>query len=274
MNKILPRDLTSYDLLKTLAVILMIIDHVGHHFFPDEMWFRVVGRLCVPIWFFLIGYADTVKVSKFLWLGAFLVGGSALIAGQFLLPLNILFTIILFRFVRQGVLARSLHSPEALRGMFLILLFFTLASYAVFEYGSIAMMFVLMGFIVRHKEAVYERIERKYILMFVCASFFSFYFWQGMLLPSANYAQATLMLLGFGCVGWILWHFRSVVYVDAHQHIAPSLIKFLQFMGRRTLEIYVAHILIFRAICMYLFPDDYRFLEWDYVPVSLIAPFM
>ncbi len=49
MNKILPRDLTSYDLLKTLAVILMIIDHVGHHFFPDEMWFRVVGRLCVPI---------------------------------------------------------------------------------------------------------------------------------------------------------------------------------------------------------------------------------
>ena len=64
----LPKELTSYDLLKSLAVILMICDHIGYFFFPEEMWFRTLGRLCLPIWFFLIGYARGDEVSKLFWI--------------------------------------------------------------------------------------------------------------------------------------------------------------------------------------------------------------
>ena len=41
----LPAEITSYDLLKAAAVIIMIIDHVGYYFFIDEMWWRAVGRI-------------------------------------------------------------------------------------------------------------------------------------------------------------------------------------------------------------------------------------
>ena len=57
-TKTLSSYLTSYDLLKTLALVLMVIDHIGYFFYPEEMWWRVLGRLSVPIWFFLIGYAN------------------------------------------------------------------------------------------------------------------------------------------------------------------------------------------------------------------------
>ena len=39
----LPQELTSYDLLKTLAVVTMIIDHIGLYFFPDDVGWRIVG---------------------------------------------------------------------------------------------------------------------------------------------------------------------------------------------------------------------------------------
>ncbi len=270
----LPNELTSYDLLKAFAVILMIIDHVGHHFYPDEMWFRVIGRLCIPIWFFLIGYAKTTEIPKRLWIGGAIVAVSAIISGQYLLPLNILFTIIILRIFRRSIVLRSFYSVDGLRGIFLVLLFLTLPSAVLFEYGSIAMLFVLIGYIVRNKEEIYEKIEPQYLKIFAGASFFAFFFIQGALLPEVSGYQALFMLAGFFIIGFVLWNFRAAVYIDADKHMALSLIRILQFMGRRTLEIYVVHILIFRAIAMYLYPDEYGFLDWNYVPSSVVSMFM
>ena len=80
--KTLPTAITSYDLFKTLAVATMLIDHVGIYFFPDELWFRVIGRLSFPIWLFLetimltplaLGYLITLGVNG---TGVFLVSMS------------------------------------------------------------------------------------------------------------------------------------------------------------------------------------------------------
>lgn len=56
-GRMLPREVTSYDLLKCAAVIIMVIDHVGFYFYPENLWFRAVGRIGFPVWFFLVGYA-------------------------------------------------------------------------------------------------------------------------------------------------------------------------------------------------------------------------
>ncbi len=273
MTKILPKELTSYDLLKSLAVILMVADHVGHHFFPDEMWFRVAGRLCVPIWFFLIGYAKTTEIPKTYWMGGALMVMSAVVSGQFLLPLNILFTLILMRYFRYGVFVRAFYNAETLRGMFLILLFLTLPSAILVEYGAIGMMFVMMGHIVRYKKEVSERIRPLYLKLFVAAAFFSFFVTQGLLLPTVSVAQAWSMLAGFIAVSVILWNFKAHTFSDATRVMAPSFIALFQFMGRYTLEIYVVHVLIFRAVAMYLYPQTYGFMEWEVVPAGLLAIF-
>ena len=35
--------------LKWIAVLTMVIDHVGAILFPDQIWMRVIGRVAFPI---------------------------------------------------------------------------------------------------------------------------------------------------------------------------------------------------------------------------------
>ncbi len=274
ISKPLPKELTSYDLLKALAIILMVIDHTGHHFYPDDMWFRVIGRLCLPIWFFLIGYAKTTEIPNKLWAGGIIVTMSAIFSGQYLLPLNILFTIIVLRIMRASVVLRCFYSADGMRGIFLILVFLTFPTAILFEYGSITMLFVLIGYALRNKDELAKDIDLQYIKIFAALSFLAFYILQGINLPHISEAQALFMFAGFTVIGFMLWNFRPAKYVDADRYIAPSIIKVIQFMGRRTLEIYIGHILIFRAVCMYLYPDQYGFFDWNYIPHSVISAFI
>ena len=70
MPRTLPKDLTSHDLLKAFAVIIMVIDHAGYYFFPDQEWWRAIGRIGFPIWFFLVGHARGRVISRKLIIGA------------------------------------------------------------------------------------------------------------------------------------------------------------------------------------------------------------
>ena len=40
--------------LKMLAVVTMLIDHIGAIFFPGVLWIRAIGRLSFPIYAFLL----------------------------------------------------------------------------------------------------------------------------------------------------------------------------------------------------------------------------
>lgn len=273
-DKILPKELTSYDLLKALAVVLMVIDHAGHHFFPDEAWLRIIGRFCVPIWFFLIGYSRTTELSKMLWGGAVLVMLSSVFSGQYIFPLNILFTIILVRFFRDRFAFAAFRSSESLRGVFFILFFLTFPSAVFFEYGAMGMMLALVGYAVRNLDDVTQRVKHAHIQIYCALTLFAFYIWQGVMMPHVSSMQALVFLGGVFVVGLILWRFKSVVYTDSERIMARSFIRLFQFMGRRTLEIYVVHILIFRCVCMYLYPESYGFMAFSIVPSGAISAFL
>lgn len=61
-------------MLKIIAIISMVIDHVGDVFFPDAIWMRAVGRLAMPLFAFCVaeGYHYTKSKIKYLRrLGAF-----------------------------------------------------------------------------------------------------------------------------------------------------------------------------------------------------------
>jgi len=53
--------------LKAIALVCMLIDHVGYEFFPDANWMRMIGRLTFPIFAFFVaeGYEKTRSVGKY-----------------------------------------------------------------------------------------------------------------------------------------------------------------------------------------------------------------
>lgn len=40
--------------LKVIAMVSMVFDHVGDNFFPDFIWMRVIGRIALPIFAFCV----------------------------------------------------------------------------------------------------------------------------------------------------------------------------------------------------------------------------
>ena len=55
-------------MLKIIAMVSMVFDHVGDMFFPEMTWMRMVGRLAMPIFAFCIteGYIHTRDKKKYL----------------------------------------------------------------------------------------------------------------------------------------------------------------------------------------------------------------
>ncbi|WP_422386947.1 TraX family protein [Culicoidibacter larvae] len=53
--------------LKTIAIIAMVIDHVGVVFFPNIIIFRIIGRLTFPImsYFIMKGFLHTSNLKKY-----------------------------------------------------------------------------------------------------------------------------------------------------------------------------------------------------------------
>ena len=51
------KGMTSYQ-IKLIAALLMIVDHVGVVFFPDQLAFRYIGRLSFPLFAWLVGQGE------------------------------------------------------------------------------------------------------------------------------------------------------------------------------------------------------------------------
>lgn len=270
MTRYSAQTLTSYDLLKVLAIVLTIVDHAGHHFFPDEMWLRILGRLCVPMWFFLIGYARTEAIPRSLIVAGGAVAASALIAGQYLFPLNILFTFAILRRLRTPIALRATEGPEQLRGWFLLLLFAAVPTGLLSDYGSMGMLFVLHGYIQRRREALRDRLTDRHIALFAGFSYLAFGLQQGVMLPSLDGLQAVGLMAGLAGVGLMLHRFRPVDFPGLSKAAGAAGRAVLGFTGRQTLWIYAAHIIIFRAVCLWLYPEQYVFMEWHILPPGMM----
>lgn len=55
-------------MLKILACLTMLIDHIGYTFFPDKLWLRIIGRLAYPLfaWYIAIGFRRTHNRGRYL----------------------------------------------------------------------------------------------------------------------------------------------------------------------------------------------------------------
>lgn len=84
--------------LKIIAVITMIIDHIGLFFFPEYIFFRIIGRISFPIFAFLVveGFYHTSDILKYM----IRLGGLAVLSE---IPFDLLTTGRIFDLRHQNV---------------------------------------------------------------------------------------------------------------------------------------------------------------------------
>lgn len=252
-----PTNITSYDLLKTFAVVIMIIDHIGFYFFPDHLWFRAIGRIGFPIWFFLVGYARGRDISPNLLGGAIVLLVANLVVGVSMFPLNALFSIIFVRLLIDRIMDYMLRDKVSLTMSCVVMVAALLHGRIFTEYGSLAFLMAVFGYLVRRRGEIKDD---EYVVQYMMFALICFVVTEYMVF-GFDTAQFIFMAIMTGVVCGVLYKFRLVIY-DRHFSWQPAK-AILQFCGRHTLEIYVVHLLIFKFSAFYFKTHD----------LSLFLPF-
>jgi len=261
MKKDLPKDITSYDLLKACAVIIMICDHIGFYLFPGHLWWRAVGRIGFPVWFFLAGYANSRDIPPKLWAAALILLVGNFVAGMSIFPLNALFTIILIRLLIDPVMRVSLKSKEQMFRVAVLMLVLMMPSYRLCEYGTQALITAMFGYAVRHRSVVQGgRSANMTVTGFALLSLVNFVI-QQQLMFNFSLPQFIIMAAGTLSTTVLLYMFRSATFPRVTASCPFLLRALIQFMGRYTLEIYVFHLLMFKAMGLYFQP--HRFVPFN-----------
>lgn len=242
--------ITAYDYIKVLAVILMMCDHIGAFLFPHVEILRVLGRLCVPIWLFLIGYARSRTIDDRLILCAISVSAMTYVCYGYVEPLNILWTIIIVRILLKGTIAWI--SQDLTHLAFATTIFFALTPFTrmFFEYGTIAFIFAIWGHITRNGFSIYSARWSGQAYGFIAMTTY--------LLIEQIAFDFDLSLLPFLIIGSIFVYCLLTLYFPRNRigwmPFSLNTQKTLSWIGHNTLYIYVGHLAVIFIIALFFYP--------------------
>lgn len=228
-------EVSSLDVLKVVAVVLMIVDHVGLYVIAND-WLRVLGRPAAVIFGFLIGFSRSTKVPP-IWIALGL--GLTLLQGR-LSPgddehaLDILISLALTRSVMPAF--DRLHDIHPLTlvpaGIGLALLAEPLNVYV--EYGSEVTLAALLGVAVRLDRGEPEQRAARDATALVALTGLSI-----VALRHFEFAGWTAI----ACTGLLAVTILSLTHFRSGQIAVPAgLAPLLRLAGRNTLWIYALHL--------------------------------
>lgn len=233
----LPRAVTTTDLWKAGAIVLVLVDHYGLYFVAEPAPWRLVGRLAAPVFFFLIGFARSDRVP---W--SWIVLGAALTAERMLTepaPGDLFANILVsFALLRLAVLplARDWAMPSPWGVAALILASTALIPWTkpLLEYGTEGWLFAFFGLAHRlADESTNPRTAWARNTLALAAPT------AWLISETANFGfgpgQAAILAVLLGALAAALARFRRQTLV--RQPPEPTAAA-LRFAGRWTLEIY------------------------------------
>lgn len=137
------RSLNSYDALKLSAMLWMSIDHVGYYLITDEEIWRLIGRLAMPIFCFLVGYNRHYRFSSHVFWVAVAISCVDIARGHYYQQ-NILWTILVIRALLAHMPERFWNSyiPGVILGCYL----WFIPTIVFVDYGTLALLWALLGY--------------------------------------------------------------------------------------------------------------------------------
>jgi hypothetical protein len=136
-------------MIKWLAVLLMVVDHVGFFLFPEQIILRAIGRLSFPLFAFLIanGYQYTKDKKKYL-LRLFVFANIIQLPSLFMsLPFNIFYTLSL-GLVCIMIFESNRSDIQKILGIIVMIL---IASVVNADYGVYGMVIILLVHVFKEK---------------------------------------------------------------------------------------------------------------------------
>lgn len=150
------------NILKIIALITMIIDHIGGFIFPNIIWFRVIGRISFPIYAFFIaqGMHYSKNKQKYM-ITLFIFGVIAELPYMFLMKnvykLNIMFTFV-FAGISIMLVNKLLEKHDFLTFSIIALQFvllIVLSSQNVLDYGMFGVILIFIFYYARNTKSIY-----------------------------------------------------------------------------------------------------------------------
>jgi len=138
--------------LKLLAIITMIIDHIGLFFFPQIIVFRIIGRISFPIFAWLIanGAYHTHNIHGYLirlLLFAYIAQAPFFLANYYrdstFSGLNVLFTL----FFGLAAIFFIRRTTKRLLWVFIAIIFAGIAQFLNTDYGAMGVMSIIFFYI-------------------------------------------------------------------------------------------------------------------------------
>ncbi len=142
------------DILKIIALICMIIDHIGLYFFPETWMLRAVGRYAFPIFCFFAGFNFKNNLRfKVLIYGIILYLFAAAFIFQQILEANILISIFIgyvYLTIFQSSLVPNLDSFWKAYIHFILLACCWRLTNHFLEYGTLTIAMMVLGYSVQN----------------------------------------------------------------------------------------------------------------------------
>jgi hypothetical protein len=232
---------TSLDAMKLFAIVNMTADHIGEFLFPDQLWWRAIGRTTTPVWFFLVGYSRSQKLNPVVWW----YGLAMMVAQPFLgfpiFPVNVLVAVIICRLILNFCENRR-WLPGRMPELIVASIIASLATMPLFEYGTIALLFAVLGKMVRDKETRYL----KSLSVFGYALFIA---WMEALFQFEGLELAYVCLSTAWVVEWLSRCPNKVIWADWTESRYK---KFITVLSRNTIPYYFYHRLILQILSAFL----------------------
>lgn len=209
------------DLLKTIAIICMIIDHIALFLFPQIIELRIIGRISVPIFAFFAGYNFKNKPQIRILLYGLLI---TLVEGMnFHVFGNILLSLYLGQYVLYIIEIYKLNNnPLYFLIICLLCVLLTPLTYGIIDSGTLVPGFIIIGKLYHDQKPNPEYmilLALSYILMII--TIFPFPFSQGII---------TSLLILLTCYTLSSSVHSKKISID------------LRFISRNVLMIYFVHI--------------------------------
>ena len=241
--------LNTWDLYKFVAIVLMTIDHIGLYLMPSEFVFRMIGRMCVPIWLFLAGYGcfspkNNIKrrLQKDVLLAFVLISILHIFYTGGLFPLDILAAIWLGRYMLYSY-GRKIDKYAT----YILLLFLPISypSYDLMVYGTAGISWMILGYLAaKHPGGLRNMRLRLYgSIIFIVHAISQFIYFD---FPEVYFLHFSS---GLAMIFVLLMLFKPRPDMETQ----PAWAQIITCLSRHSLVYYISHIVLCMALAIAIY---------------------